>query len=130
MKTSSCAGDLLLVDEVGEALRAKRAVEVLLAARQAGVGQALLGAVALRGVAGLPRLLDPGVAGDAHVRAPLPSAARRSAAPISSSALSPSAPVEQPLGLGERVAEVHEPVAGEAARVAVLDARARRGSPR
>ena len=86
-------GDLLLVDEVAEALGAKRAVEVLVAARKAGVGEALLGAVRCGGVAGsLPRLLDSGVAGDVHVLAPLPSAARRSAAPISSSALSPSAP--------------------------------------
>ena len=113
-------GDLLLVDEVGQALRAKRAVQVLLAAREAGVGQALRGAVPLCGVAGFPGLLDPGVAGDAHVLAPLPSAARRSAAPISSSALSPSRPVEQPLGLRERVAQMHEPVAGECALVAIL----------
>ena len=84
---------LLLVDEVAQPLGAKRAVEVLLAARQAGVGEALLGAVLGGGIGGgLLGLLDPGVARDAHVLAPLPSAARRSAAPISSSALSPSAP--------------------------------------
>ena len=85
-------GDLLLVDEVGQALGAKRAVEVLLAASEAGVGQALRGAVPLGGVAGFPGLLDPGVARDAHVTRAAPSAARRSAASISSSALSPSAP--------------------------------------
>ena len=85
-------GDLRLVDEVGQSLRAKRAIEVLLAARQAGVGQALLGVVSSAASAGFPGLLDPGVARDAHVLAPLPSAARRSAAPISSSALSPSRP--------------------------------------
>ena len=112
-------GDLLLVDEVGEPLRAQRAVEVLLAAREAGVGQALRGAVRLA-ASPASGLLDPGVAGDAHVLAPLPSAARAAPRRSAPPALSPSAAVEQPLGLGERVAEVHQAVAGERARVAVL----------
>ena len=63
---------LLLVDEVAQPLGAKRAVEVLLAAGQAGVGEALLGAVLGAGVGGgLLGLLDPGVTRDAHVLAPL-----------------------------------------------------------
>src|SRR5213079_3442681 len=34
-------GDLLLVDEVGEPLRAERAVELVVGAREVGVGEAL-----------------------------------------------------------------------------------------
>ena len=106
------AGDLLLVDEVGEAPRAQRAVELVLAAREPGVGEALLGAVRLR-----RRRLPPARSrGRGRCSRPRSAAVAgaRSAAPISSSALSPSAAVEQPLGLGERVAEVHEARRGRA----------------
>ena len=109
---------LLLVDEVAEPLGAQRAVEVLLAARQAGVGEPLLRAVLGGGRGGgLLGLLDPGVARDAHVLAPSVGGAPKRGADQLLGAVALGA-VEQPLGLGQGVAQVHEPVAGEAALIA------------
>ena len=117
-------GDLLLVDELREPRGPKRAVELVLAAGRADVGESIRLVDVDRVVA--PRRVDPGVALDAH-DAPRrrPRRVRRPAA-ISSSALSPSAPSRRLLRLVERVAEVHQALAGQAARVVVLDRAAHR----
>src|SRR5215218_8467672 len=81
------ARDLLLVDEVGKAFRAKRRIELVLAAGQLAGGQSFRLGLAERVGGG-----DARVPRDAHERAPVPWAARRSAALMNSSALEPSAP--------------------------------------
>ena len=75
------AGHLNLVDEVGEAPRAQRAVELLVGAGEPGLGHRL--------GPGSDPAADARVAGDAHE--PLPVPALRRAAPISSSGVSPLA---------------------------------------
>ena len=120
MKTSSCAGHLLLVHEVREALGPQRAVELVLAAGRGSRSASALGARARpsspgsRPVSGIAR---------AHDRAPSPAAG---AAPPRSAprASPPSASVEQPLRLGQLVAQVHQALAGEDSRSS-----ARRPSP-
>src|SRR3954451_24344715 len=79
-------GYLPLVNEVGKPLRAKRGIQLVLAAGQLRVGQAL-GCVEALGLPRGRRFGDPRIASHAHVRAPVPSAALRSAALMSSSAL-------------------------------------------
>ena len=113
-------GDLLLVDEVGQGRRAQRAVELLVTAAGAGVVDADLGVVGRQrvGSGGAdPRAVDLGKL--AHA-VDLASPARRSASAISSSGSSLSASPSSCLGLGGRIAEVDEAVAGQRPRVAAL----------
>ena len=111
-------GHLALVDEVGEASRGRseRSSSSSAAARAApsaiGLGDRRRRARRRRCS---DRAIDVIHSGAASAAAP---AVAQRARPIRSSAVSPSAPSSSSLGLGERVAEVDQAVAGERARVA------------
>ena len=127
MKTSSWLVTCSWATNSARLRRSQRAVELVLAARlwrwpsarpRSGC-TAIRVAASMLGSGTIPR--DALVA-HRQPLAPL-SVEPRSAASISSSGVSPSARAEQRLGLGERVAEVHQPVASKQARLGRLGAR-------
>ena len=111
MKTSSCAVTCSwLTKSASLRGRSERSSSSSPPSRASAIGSAAIGVVEAAARSSESR----------EMLMPLPWSRRRaSAAPISSSGVSPAAPLEQLLGLGQRVAEVHEPVASERARVVV-----------
>ena len=126
MKTSSCAVTCVLVDEVGQpaaAAASGRGPPPPPASRASAIGSAH------RGVDGRPSACRCSGRGAMLTSASVGPRRCAAALPISSSGVSPSAPSSSRSASVKRVAQVHEAVARQRARIVVGLARDRRRRP-